>query len=270
MSSGRTGTPSELGATGWRRWGTAENYPKATIALVVVILLIYLAAWARSGPLTGWGEVRASELCRWGALVNEQIAIQYGVSADPYRVFSALFVHGSAVHVLLNGAMLYTLGGDWERRFGASRLLCLFVWCGFWGFLASLFWSHSQSVGLFTVGASGAIFGLAGASLGVKIAASEGGIREYAVRWCVVGIVLSIGFPGINHAAHLGGFAAGLPGGWAVFRWLRLPRFRLIIRALAVLLVGLCVISTTWSVRGPLWKSVRISEVRGAGTAAAR
>ncbi|NRA76163.1 MAG: rhomboid family intramembrane serine protease [Planctomycetes bacterium] len=89
--------------------------------------LIYLAAWARSGPLVGWGDARASELCRWGALVNEKTAIRYGVSAELYRVLSALFVHGSAVHLILNAVMLFALGRDYEQRFGGSRLLCVFV-----------------------------------------------------------------------------------------------------------------------------------------------
>jgi membrane associated rhomboid family serine protease len=75
----------------------------------------------------------------------------------------------------------------------------------------------SNSIGVpFTIGASGAIFGLLGAI--VAFGRKRGGVfgqmvlRQYG-QWALVLFVFGFFMPGVNNWAHAGGFAGGFASG---------------------------------------------------------
>ena len=93
--------------------------------------------------------------------------LNLGASYGPYmrrgevwRLVMPMFLHGGWLHILGNSYALYILGPILERVYGYARYLTIYVAAGVGG--ASLSMTVSRDV---SVGASGAIFGVAGAML---------------------------------------------------------------------------------------------------------
>ncbi len=76
-----------------------------------------------------------------------------------WRIASANFVHIGFLHLFLNMWCLWSLGNAAERMFGNLTFLIIYLLSGIGGSLASLAWHPS----VLSAGASGAIFGIAGA-----------------------------------------------------------------------------------------------------------
>ena len=77
-----------------------------------------------------------------------------------YRLVTARFLHADYSHVSANCAGLLELGLFLEKRFGAQRLLLIYGVSGMSGALLT----HMFLPNVASLGASGAIFGLLGAS----------------------------------------------------------------------------------------------------------
>src|SRR5262249_15690072 len=112
-------------------------------------------------------------------------------------------------------------------------------------------------------GASGAIFGLIGAFVGVLWARRNPNWKRTLVNNLAYALILSFMLP-VNTAAHLGGFLAGVAVG-ALFEKERQPRRRDgLMRAVA----GLCLLASVGSVvlsaRSPVWREQRQREARAA------
>jgi rhomboid protease GluP len=94
-----------------------------------------------------------------------------------------------------------------EEVYGRARLIVIYTAAGVTGFVLSSFAGPA-----FTVGASGAIFGLLGAM--VAYARRRGGTYGMAVlrqywQWALVLFVLGFLMPGVDNLAHGGGFIGG-------------------------------------------------------------
>jgi len=129
-----------------------------------------------------------------------------------WTIFTAIYLHGSLLHILFNMMWVRQLAPDVEAAFGAVRLFIIFTLAGAGGFLLS----DVSGVPL-TIGASGSIFGLLGAM--VQYGRSRGGVFGVAVfrqygQWALVLFVLAFLMPGVNNWAHAGGFAAGYVVAW--------------------------------------------------------
>ncbi|MEZ5741127.1 MAG: rhomboid family intramembrane serine protease [Burkholderiaceae bacterium] len=81
---------------------------------------------------------------------------------QPWRLFSAMFLHAGLIHIGFNMWALRDMGMIAERFYGKAQFLLIYVVSGLFASLASLFFSAANSV---SVGASGAVFGVAGAIL---------------------------------------------------------------------------------------------------------
>jgi len=124
-----------------------------------------------------------------------------------WRVVTAGFLHGGILHLAFNGYALSILGPLIEESFGWRKFLFIYLASDIGSFAVSTLFSPRSS----SVGASGAIFGLLG--FGVIFARFRAGPRGRAVsdqlmRWILPG-VLMLFLPGIDNAAHAGGFACG-------------------------------------------------------------
>ena len=126
-----------------------------------------------------------------------------------WTLFTAIYLHGSLLHILFNLLWINQLAPAVEGVYGRSRLIVIFTAAGVLGFLAS------NWVGIaFTIGASGSIFGLLGAM--VHYGQSRGGtfgvmiFRQYGM-WALVLFILPFLMPGagINNYAHAAGFGGG-------------------------------------------------------------
>ncbi len=122
-----------------------------------------------------------------------------------YRIFTVALVHAGLLHLGFNMYALMVLGNPIEAAFGKNKLLIIFFFSLITGSLTSAYFAGANS---YSVGASGAIFGLFGAMaiVGKRIGAD---VRSICV---IIGINFAIGFifGGIDWKAHLGGLIGGV------------------------------------------------------------
>jgi len=141
--------------------------------------------------------------------VNE-VAYTWGMagwaiaSGEWWRLLTSAFLHGSILHLGFNMYVLFVLGRDLERLLGHSRYLALYLLSALGGAVASYWLSNPAGV---SVGASGAVFGL----LGATVIAGRFLRADITQALVLIGINIVIGFviPGIDWRAHLGGLATG-------------------------------------------------------------
>ncbi|OQR93821.1 hypothetical protein THRCLA_08338 [Thraustotheca clavata] len=133
-----------------------------------------------------------------------------------WRLFTAMFLHAGIVHLLFNMGALYQLGMELESTFDRRRIALIYFATGIIGAIVSGFFVPTV-VG---VGASGAIFGLFGATFAEFML----NWKLYTNRCChmtnliaVALINLGIGLlPFVNNFAHLSGFISGMGMGFAL------------------------------------------------------
>ena len=133
-----------------------------------------------------------------------------------WRLGTALFLHFGAIHLALNSFALWDVGQLAERMYGHFRYIGIYIVSGLSGNLLSLVVQGNSAV---SGGASGAIFGIYAAVL-VFLWRERAIISAHEFRWLFWGgsafAVFSIGLgfviPGIDNAAHIGGFVTGLLG----------------------------------------------------------
>lgn len=204
-----------------RRWlGEDEPFTRAAISVCLLVYVgMYLVAPRNLGVASA----------RFGALIP-------GLQEDqPWRYLTATFVHYGLLHVGLNSAMLYQLGGSAERAIGSARVAIVLLVSGVGGFLASDAWNALMGSPVPTAGASAGLFGLLGIAAGWRLALGDPEWKRIALSGLgyVVLMVLLEGMLGgrINHAAHFGGLVTGAVLGYFFFRvrtsrrWVRaLPR----------------------------------------------
>jgi membrane associated rhomboid family serine protease len=132
-------------------------------------------------------------------------------AGDWWRVFSAALLHASWLHLGFNMYALWIIGPLVEALYGHTRFLAIYLLCAAAGSATSYMFSDAR----FSVGASGAVFGLFGALLvadRVHKPALTRNARNITMQiGILIAINLFIGFsiPGIDNAAHIGGLIAG-------------------------------------------------------------
>ncbi|MCC9308021.1 rhomboid family intramembrane serine protease [Kitasatospora sp. RB6PN24] len=137
----------------------------------------------------------------------DQYGHLHGVAGgEYYRLFTAIFMHQptNPLHVGSNMLALWWIGPNLERVLGRLRFLALYVVSGLAG--SALVYLVSGS-GTASLGASGAIFGLFGATA-VLFRAARQPIGP-VVALIVFNLVITFSVPGIDWRAHIGGLVAG-------------------------------------------------------------
>jgi rhomboid protease GluP len=128
-----------------------------------------------------------------------------------WTLLTAIYLHGSLLHILFNVMWIRQLGPAVEEIYGPARLVVIFTVAGVVGFIASNLLGHP-----FTIGASGSIFGLLGAmvAFGQKRGGTYGAmvLRQYG-QWALMLFILGFLMPGVNNTAHAGGFIGGFASG---------------------------------------------------------
>jgi rhomboid protease GluP len=200
----------------WMPQTSPVTYAVLTICCVMFILAMIITlrmqgfASPGGGPLgmlTNLGGIapdvnrRLGASLRWGGYVD-----QPGDFAQPWRLITAIFLHGSILHIVFNMWVLMDIGPMVEELYGSARYLFLFVASGIAGYVLS------SQVGNISVGASGSLLGL----IGVLLAATTGrkslaaqSLRSALIRWLIYIGVLGLIMRSTDNFAHLGGLAAG-------------------------------------------------------------
>jgi rhomboid protease GluP len=198
-----------------------ERAPRTwvTTLLVAACVIAYVAQTTAAGFTFS---MPTAQLREFGA--NFAPLVQNG---QPWRLVSSMFLHGNPAHILFNMMALWQLGQVAERLFGSFSFLLLYFCAGVIGSLASNWWSPA----VVSVGASGAIFGVAGAMLaylfvcrGQMPMSVFSHMRGSMLTFIGYSLFAGVALPGIDNAAHVGGLAGGALCGIGLARPLSGPR----------------------------------------------
>jgi len=143
--------------------------------------------------------------------INGAVLIRMGLSgpfdfAQPWRFITAIFLHGSLLHIGFNMWVLMDLAPTIEDLYGSARFLFVYIVTGICGYLLSAVTGH------FSVGASGSLLGLVGLLLALTTGRQSIGmrmLRSQLLYWLAYIAVMGILMPGIDNYAHIGGFVSG-------------------------------------------------------------
>lgn len=157
-----------------------------------------------------------------------------------WRVITGGFLHGSIIHLALNMFALYVLGQVLEPAIGRARYVAVYFVALIAGSAGALLLSEPTQ---FTVGASGAVYGL---FLATIIVARQRGFDQVVAQlgfWLVLNLVFTFSVPGISIGGHLGGMIGGALGALLVVAAERRISSRETLRTELGLLAGLGVAS---------------------------
>jgi membrane associated rhomboid family serine protease len=194
------------------RRATSSFQAPATMILIGINVLVYVVTAAQGGGINLPGGELFSKWALQGAAVSD---------GDWWRLVTAMFLHGSILHLGFNMLALYWLGTIIEQALGTPRFLLVYVVSGLAGSAGALWFSSKFAV---TVGASGAIFGLIGALLILEYL-STGSLMGQAMVLILVNLALTFAVPGISIGGHVGGLAGGIVATYGLMRF-RMPRER--------------------------------------------
>ena len=227
---GRCAIPASVGqhcpecvAEARRKTPKVRSAIRATAPAVMVLIAITVLAYLLQVPL---GLTR-----EYGSLPP---AIADG---EWWRLVTAMFLHSPAIifHILFNMYVLYIYGPNVEEAFGTLRFVTMYLLSGFFASAVSYALGPCNVLG---VGASGAIFGIAGVLLVYLYNRRSSTFIQTYLRNIVffIGINLVFGFilPNIDNFAHMGGLAAGVALGAGFDYGRRSPAALQLVTALAV------------------------------------
>jgi len=199
------------------RWMPASS--PATYAILTLSCVLYgvsLAATIRisgglAAPPSGFGGlfniggINGGVLERLGASLP-LFSIPISDFTQPWRFVTAIFLHGSLIHIAFNMWVLMDVGPLVEEVYGSARYLFIYVVTGVAGYILSSFFGN------FSVGGSGALLGLIGVLLALTAGrrnASLQMLRSSIIRWLIYIAIMGFLIRGIDNYAHAGGCVAG-------------------------------------------------------------
>jgi rhomboid protease GluP len=148
------------------------------------------------------------DLVRWGANFGPLT-----VGGQWWRLLSCVFIHGGLLHIAFNMWCLWDLGRLAESVYGHWTFAAVYFLSGLSASLASVIWNPV----ILSVGASGAIFGIAGALI-ASFYLGEFSLPRAAMSGMLRSVVMFVGYnlffgaviARTDNAAHIGGLLMGL------------------------------------------------------------
>ncbi|MEF2527501.1 MULTISPECIES: rhomboid family intramembrane serine protease [Streptomyces] len=210
---GGSGTGHRPGANAPRTLagGRVEADPHlVTKVLIGVNAAVFLAALAVPG-LAVQLELLGLYVQFWGAPLQ-------GVATGEYhRLLTSVFLHVEWWHIAGNMLALWFLGGPLEAALGRARFLALYLLSGLGGSAVVYLLTPPNAP---TLGASGAVFGLLGATV-VLVRRTRQEMRPVAVMLVLMLVLTFAPYGGrleVSWQAHVGGLITGLLLGAAMIR----------------------------------------------------
>ncbi|MFD3946559.1 rhomboid family intramembrane serine protease [Streptomyces sp. NPDC058579] len=224
----------------WRRtaldtWRGARTGPSVTYALIAACCVVFLIGPVSGlNPVYGTGDAvlaaQSAYFHDWGVVPAELMG--GGPPRTLLTPLTALFVHGSWLHLLGNMLFLYVFGAMTEDRMGPLAFGLFYLSCGYLALLgyAAAHASSEQTL----VGASGAISGVLGAFLFLFPRARVTSLFPFLLflplrfpAWIVLVFWFVLQWlaaraagagPGVAYLAHVVGFAVGFLYAWGRYR----------------------------------------------------
>ena len=172
--------------------------PIVTYALIIINVIVFLLS-----------------------LFNESIIQMFAVNrffiadlGQYYRLLTGIFLHANFLHLIFNMYALYVIGMQLESFLGKGKYLAVYLLSGLGGSMLSIFFSNGYSVG-----ASGAIFGLMGALLyfGYHYRVYlDSVVKSQIIPLIILNLLIGFTSTGIDNWAHIGGLVGGILATMAV------------------------------------------------------
>lgn len=172
--------------------------PPLVTALIAINVVVFVAqevlATAPSGGLAFWGLM-------YGPAVRD---------GEWWRVVSSGFLHASLLHLLMNMWALWVFGPPLERGVGSIRFAFIYAAGLLGGALGVSLFDFASP----TLGASGAVLGLAGGLVAVLMRRGVSLSQTSLGGVILINLMLPLLVGRISFWGHAGGVAAGFAAGW--------------------------------------------------------
>ncbi|WP_353943546.1 rhomboid family intramembrane serine protease [Streptomyces sp. HUAS MG91] len=185
--------------------GTIASDPRlVTKVLIGINVAVFIAVHVSSTLL--------DHLVLVGSWPPAPLAPREGVAVGEwYRLVTSMFAHYQVWHIAFNMLSLWWLGGPLETALGRARYLALYFASGLAGSAVAYMFGDPHGS---TLGASGAIYGLFGATA-ILMRRLNYDMRP-VIGLLVVNLIFTFTWAGISWQAHIGGLVAGLVVGYAM------------------------------------------------------
>jgi rhomboid protease GluP len=184
-------------------WVRRESSVTLTQVIFGANVMVFVAMVIASGPSLDF---------------NGQVMEHFGANIGPYtlsgqwwRLLTYMFLHGGLMHIGFNMWCLWDLGQLCESLYGRATFAALYLITGIAGGLASIAWNP----GVVSVGASGAIFGLAGALI-ASFYLGEFSLPKVAIQGTLRSLVVFVGFNVLFGSLFRASTMRATPGDWSV------------------------------------------------------
>ncbi len=177
----------------------SQSVPPVTAALIAINVLVWLVENAAN---------------------TVRLRIDYGLfgpsvaDGEYYRLVTTGFLHDGIIHIGFNMLLLWLIGRELEVELGRWKFVALY----FTSLLAGSFGALLLSPNALTIGASGAVFGLMGATATMLYSRGINPLRTNIGMLIVFNLLFSLGGNNISLGGHLGGLIGGGLAGLA-FVW---------------------------------------------------
>ena len=171
---------------------TLSSFARPVITQIIIVACVALFIFS-------YGANKNEIISNFG--LNPILVQYYG---EYYRLITSMFLHVNIMHIVFNMLALWQVGLVLESRLGKFKFGVIYFLSGISGGLLSVYMNEPMA---FSVGASGAVFGLFGAYVAIsrRLNADANGMLV------MIAINLGLGFvvPNIDWHGHVGGLVAG-------------------------------------------------------------
>lgn len=178
-----------------------KKIPIITILLVAINIIVFIIA-----QIFGNTE-DVDYMIKIGASNYEDVLM----NGQFYRLFTSMFLHFGAEHLLNNMFMLAVLGNELETKIGKRHFAGIYLVSGLCASIASVVYHYYIADYAVSAGASGAIYGIFGAFIVFMIMNRDDGRKFSIGRIAFIVFLLIFGSfqETVDFVAHIGGFIAG-------------------------------------------------------------
>lgn len=174
--------------------------PWVTYSLIGINIIMFIISVILSGSIM---DISVDVLVFLGAKDNSLIA-----QGEYYRLITCMFLHGGLIHIALNMFSLNAIGPLIEKVYGRAKFIFIYMISGIFASLSSFIFSYQVSIG-----ASGAIFGILGATLifAYKMKNRIGkSFLSNVLMVIFINIMIGFSIANVDKFAHLGGLISGI------------------------------------------------------------
>ena len=204
-----------ISARSFARGANASEQSLTTRTLIAVNLFAFLVTLFRAGALSsGGGDVTIDfGLVGYGRVLSAFSIDYVGIAeGEWWRMFTGGFLHAGFIHLAFNMFLLWMLGSQLERLLGPTSYLILYFGSLLSGALGVMLLDPLA----LTVGASGAVFGLMGATVVYQLRRGVSPWSNGIGTLLIINLIFTFARPNISVGGHLGGLLGGLLIGWLI------------------------------------------------------